>query len=62
MAKYANKIGHESTKSQRKHQAPNSKLQTSTKLQIPNSTPAAFGVWDLEFVWDLGFGAWNLTR
>src|ERR1043166_7434406 len=46
-----------------KHQAPTSKLQTSTRLRLSKRTSdtdffSALGSWNLEFVWCLEVGAW----
>src|ERR1041384_8495334 len=48
--------------SRRKHQIPSSKLQApSSKLQEPNSNRRSdmVGVWCLEFLWSLEFGAFT---
>jgi hypothetical protein len=44
--------------------APNSKLQAPNKLQLPitkisNEFVLVIGIWKLELIWDLEFGAWN---
>jgi hypothetical protein len=47
-----------------KSQIPNSKQAPNPKLQIPKQRPirkSPFGIWCLEFVWDLGFGIWDFT-
>jgi hypothetical protein len=41
-----------------KLQAPNNKQISISK--IPNSKQNHFGHWNLEIVWDLEFGNWNL--
>jgi hypothetical protein len=47
-----------------KSQIPSSKSQGNLKDQIPKPTSSAMlcnlGHWDLEFVWNLGFGYWDL--
>src|SRR5215212_5231006 len=45
-------------------EAPNPKLQSPKKFQIPSSNistcdASLFGIWCLELLWCLGFGAWN---
>jgi hypothetical protein len=48
-----------------KFQNPNPKIQTNSKRQIPKGASArrhAFGIWDLELVWDLDFGIWDFGR
>ena len=46
-----------------KSQAPNPKLQTSSKSQIPTVLvrPRVVGAWCLVFLWNLGFGLWSFT-
>ena len=34
---------------------------TSTKIQNPKINCLRFGIWDLEFIWNLEFGACNLS-
>src|SRR5207237_1333422 len=41
----------------KKHQAPSTKLQRSSKPQIQRSR---FGAWDLVFPWSLDLGVWSL--
>jgi|GEM_PF-3084320 len=45
-----------------KIQIPSSKLQGSSKHQAPNMGVALvdFDYWNLEFLWSLDVGAWNL--
>jgi hypothetical protein len=49
-----------------KSQISGSKSQGNLKDQIPKPARSAVfgnvGHWDLEFVWSLGFGYWDLTR
>ena len=45
-----------------KHQAPNPKLQTSTKPQAPSTKRLEFGIWNLVLAWNLGFGIWDLQK
>jgi len=33
----------------------------SATLPIANRTALAFEAWNLEFLWSLGFGIWNLS-
>ena len=43
----------------------NPKLQIPKKFQAPNPnyfSGRLFGVWDLGFLWSLGFGIWSLTE
>jgi hypothetical protein len=47
-----------------KIQIPNPKTQINSKLQIPKGRRGIemqLGVWNLEFVWDLGFGIWDFS-
>ncbi len=45
------------------HQEPITKHQISSNNQAPmNRILWLFGYWSLEFVWDLGFGYWNLAE
>jgi hypothetical protein len=44
-----------------KFQAPSSKLQRSTKLQISDNHRAVCGAWCLEFLWSLDVGAWSFN-
>jgi hypothetical protein len=44
-----------------KFQAPSSKLQRSTKLQISNNHRVVFEAWCLEFLWSLDVGAWSFN-
>src|SRR5687768_3407779 len=44
--------------------APKPKLQVPNKTQAPNSNPGPrlnVGAWDLELLWSLELGTWNLT-
>jgi len=51
---------------------PNPKSQIPKKSQFPNSQmdssvsqlsfQESLGAWDLELVWNLGFGIWNFDR
>src|SRR5207245_1589117 len=44
----------------RKHQIPNPKETSSSKLQKrPRVAPASFGYWSLGFLWGLGFWVWG---
>jgi hypothetical protein len=43
-------------------EAPNPKIQISNKSQEQNLKVRGnpfFEIWDLKFVWNLGFGIWN---
>jgi hypothetical protein len=55
-----NKLQITSTKYQANYklQAPSTKQIPKFKTQIPNCFEFVF--WNFIFVWDLGFGAWNL--
>jgi hypothetical protein len=41
-----------------KSQIPNPKQISNPKFQRSSAIAASIGVWNLEFVWDLGFGIW----
>ena len=45
-----------------KSQIPNPKKIPNTKLQNQIPALAGFGIWNLGFVWDLGFGIWDFFR
>lgn len=47
-----------------KFQVPSSKYQINSKFQAPNFKPncLVFGIWSLEFIWNLVFGAWNFMQ
>ena len=45
-----------------KHEGPTSKLQRSSKLQIPDRTSRALlAAWCLEFLWSLVLGCWRFS-